>query len=516
MAELSQSHPQISSAGGERDRSTPLAPRTLELHPKRLAQLPNNPVADLRNQRRKWGKRGSGTAVLQPAGSPDRRDLSGIPVPIVPEWAKAAGDPAGTVAPQHAPESVSEPTIAGSPPAQAHTPRPSSTRQLSSSTESAMTRSEAAPSLPLSPAEHALSAARHPALRRVAANIGTAIAREGAITLATTYIREVCGHEVARWLEHSPQSTRIAVSGTILGATALLNALVFLKQRRDGRANTWTKFGQASNVLWLSGAGVAAATTGGFGDAAALLAKATVYPITRDMLNVFVRLGDNRDPGKTAPNRNAVLADAAIYCINQLVVNTLQGVGTSHSGTSAATASGSVAHATPSVLAFSGANAFGETMDALCYPALTAFFDKFDVAPTLMSGVREGMRAIGNLELTASLHLPFVANAGDHQPNGRRIGRASREDFADKAMGAMLGRQSLFVALFGLIGAISQVGPAAKLGPKDAALVTNVLAALAIAFMLPAFVGAASASPRRQRPTDDIEAGVTDRASDAT
>ncbi|RQS15896.1 hypothetical protein DIE06_21925 [Burkholderia sp. Bp8998] len=347
-------------------------------------------------------------------------------------------------------------------------------------------------------------------------NIGTAIVREGTITLLTTYLREVCGHEVAKSLEHSPQSTKIAISGTILGATALLNALVFLKQRRDGRTNAWTKFGQASNVMWLSGAGVAAATTGGFGDAAALLAKATVYPISRDMLNVFVRLGDNRDPGKIAPNRNAVLADAAIYCINQFVVNTLQGVGTSHSGTSAATVSGSVAHATPSLLAFSAANAFGETMDALCYPALTAFFDKFDVAPTLKSGVQEGMRAVGNLELTANLHLPFVANARDDRPNDRTIGRASREDFADKAMGAMLGRQSLFVALFGLIGAISQVGPAAKLGPKDAALVTNVLAALAIGFMLPAFVGAASASPRRQRPTDDLEAGVTDRPTDAT
>jgi hypothetical protein len=368
----------------------------------------------------------------------------------------------------------------------------------------------------MSLAEHALSAPRHPALRRMAANFGTAIAREGAITLATTYIREVCGHEVARWLEHSPQSTKIAVTGTILGATALLNALVFLKQRRDGRANTWTKFGQASNVMWLAGAGVAAATTGGFGDAAALLAKATVYPITRDMLNVFVRLGDNRDPGKTAPNSKAVLTDAVIYGFNQLVVNISQGVGISHSGTSAATASESVAHATPSLLVFSGFNALGETMDALCYPALTAFFDKFDVAPTLMSGVREGMRAIGNLELTASLHLPFVANAGDDRSNGRWVGRASREDFADKAMGAMLGRQSLFVALFGLIGAISQVGPAAKLGPKEAALLTNVLAALAIAFMLPAFVGAASASPRRQRPTDDIEAGVTDRPSGAT
>ncbi|PRD97076.1 hypothetical protein C6P77_23350 [Burkholderia ambifaria] len=101
-------------------------------------------------------------------------------------------------------------------------------------------------------------------------------AREACIKHARPSVYSRHRGDADGWLDHSPQSTRIAVSGTILGATALLDALVFLKQRRDGRANTWTKFGQASNVLWLSGAGVAAATTGGFGDAAALLAKATV------------------------------------------------------------------------------------------------------------------------------------------------------------------------------------------------------------------------------------------------
>ncbi|KER65908.1 hypothetical protein HR51_41070 [Burkholderia cepacia] len=343
----------------------------------------------------------------------------------------------------------------------------------------------------------------------------TAVAREGAITAATTYIREVCGQEAGKLLDDAPEHVKIAVSGTILGTTALLNALVFWKQHRDGRANTWTRSGQAANVALLLGAGGIAAGTGGLGKAAPLLLKASAYPITRDILNLLVRLGDNRDPTKIAPNRNAVLADAVLYGANQFVVNTLQGFGASHSGTSAVAQSESAGKATPSLLAFAGANALGETMDALFYPALTAFFDKFDVAPTSLKGLQEGIQAALRLELTASVHIPVVASTVNGLLKGDGVGSVSRADLVDKAMGALLARQSLFVTLFTLIDAISKVGPAAQLNQKDATRVTNLLAAVAIGFMLPAFVAAASASPRVQLPRRDIESTVPRRESDA-
>ncbi|MBR7963638.1 hypothetical protein KDW41_24780 [Burkholderia vietnamiensis] len=76
-------------------------------------------------------------------------------------------------------------------------------------------------------------------------------------------------------------------------------------------------------------------------------------------------------------------------------------------------------------------------MDAVCYPALTAFFDKFDTAPTSLSGVKDGMRAISELELTARLHVPF----GQGSVAGILIGNVSKNDVADQAIGAILRRR---------------------------------------------------------------------------
>ncbi|WP_412025839.1 hypothetical protein [Burkholderia cepacia] len=360
-----------------------------------------------------------------------------------------------------------------------------------------------------------MSATRMPTARGIAGTLLTAVAREGAITWVATYVREVCGHEVAKLLDDAPEHVKIAVSGAILGATALLNGLVFWKQRADGRANTWTKSGQLANAALILGAGGVAAGTGALGKAAPLLVKATTYSIIRDLSNLLVRVGDNRDPAKTAPNEKAVFADAVAYFINQYFVNTLQGSGVSHSGTSTAAASESVGAATRSLLAFSAANAGGEIVDAVSYPMFTAFFDKFDASPTVVKGMRDGMWEALSVELKASVHIPFVADAVNRLLNGQHVGKVSNEDLADKAMGAMLGRQSLFVTLFTLIDAIGRVGTAAKLDPQDAAHVTNLLAALTIGFMVPVFVGAASASPRTQPRGRDIEAGVADRQADA-
>ncbi|PRD96929.1 hypothetical protein C6P77_23630 [Burkholderia ambifaria] len=474
------------------------------LHPNKI--LKENGARHLNRPPFHAWRPGTESGVQAPPGSRiDPRGFTDEPVPLVPADLSVAQNQA-----QHTPDDdiageTSGTTIESS---VQHEELRLSTPRLSSASIESQTRQPVSTTAQLaSVAEHTWSADALKVMEKMARNLAAAAGREGTHTFLTTWLREYVGHAATQGLRDTPESVKIALSGVILGTTALLNVLVFLEQRRSGRANRWTRTGQLSNIAWISGGAAVAGATGGLGDAFPLLAKATLYSVSRDVLNLFVRLGDNRDSNRTTPSRNTVLMESVIYGINQFVVNTLQGSGISKSGTSAAAESLSIRQAAPAITAFSLANAFGETMDAVCYPALTAFFDKFDTAPTWLSGVKDGMRAISELELTARLHVPF----GQGSVAGVPIGNVSKEDVADKAMGAMLGRNSLFVALFALVGAISQVGPAAKLDPTNAARVTNVLVALAIALMVPAFVGTASASPRRQTGERDIEVGDVDR-----
>ncbi|WP_322049825.1 hypothetical protein [Paraburkholderia bannensis] len=55
---------------------------------------------------------------------------------------------------------------------------------------------------------------------------------------------------------------------------------------------------------------------------------------------------------------------------------------------------------------------------------------------------------------------------------------------------------------------INKAGLSPNFSRKDTELIGNGLAALAIAFMFPAFIGSASASPRPQALQGDIETGA--------
>ncbi|WP_321884863.1 hypothetical protein [Paraburkholderia bannensis] len=363
------------------------------------------------------------------------------------------------------------------------------------------------PQAPVVP--HAPPSRLIPVIKRAAVTFASALCRDGGITAASTLVRELVGQQAAKMLNEASVPVKASVSGVVIGSVVLLNALAAYRQNRSGQANGWTRNSQMANVGMLTGASAVALSTGSFGKAAPLLVKAGVYSLARDTLNLMVRLDDHRQAGD-GPNRNAVAMNTVAYGLNQFFVNILQSLPFSHSGTSAAAQAKSAKEALGALGAFSAFNGVGETMDALFYPGLTAFFDEYDKTAGLLGGVCEGVQAALGLEITPALHAPFGRDTLNEALNTDKIAGVSRNDVWDKVTGPVVGRLSLFVTLFTLIDTINKAGPALKLSPKDAELMGNGLAALAIAFMFPAFVGSASASPRQQALQRDIETGATE------
>jgi hypothetical protein len=335
-----------------------------------------------------------------------------------------------------------------------------------------------------------------------AANMLHAVGREGTITYLTTATREVVGQLVAQKLERAPDHLKVSVSASIIAATGMLNALIAIKQHTSGQTNWMTRSAQATNIALLGAAAGIAAKTGGLGSAAPLLVKATAYSIARDGINLFVRLNENRAPTKEGVNGRAVFTDMAIYGANQIAVNELQGLGAAFSGTSGAAQAESARNAFGHVSAFSAANAAGETFDALVFPALTGFYDN------LGNGIRAALKGVRDVRLATRVHVPFGKDVINNWAGRDLVGRVTKDDLWNKATGAMLGRESLFVILYTLIDAISKAGPAAGLNPKSSEHLTNAVAGLSIGLMLASFVGMVSASPRPAASVRDPETGL--------
>lgn len=340
-----------------------------------------------------------------------------------------------------------------------------------------------------------------------ALNVLHAGGREGIITDLATTVREIVGQLAAQKLEHASERTKIGISAGIIAATGLLNVLTAVSQHRNGRANWMTRSAQATNVGLLGGAAVIAAKTGGLGAAAPLLIKATTYTAARDTLNLFLRLNDNRAPEKQGPSKRAVATDMLLYGGNQIAVNELQGLGAAHSGTGAAALGESTKGAFGPMSAFSAGNGAGETLGALVYPALTAFYDN------LGEGLGKALKGVQEMRLSTRVHVPFGKDAINKWAGHDLVGDVTMEDVKDKMTGPMLGRESLFVILYTLIDALSQVGPAHNMSEKNSAHLTNALSGLAIGFMLANFIGIASATPRRPVTATDLETGLSDDPS---
>ncbi|MCH4561431.1 hypothetical protein, partial [Mesorhizobium jarvisii] len=317
-----------------------------------------------------------------------------------------------------------------------------------------------------------------------ATNLLHASARDGTITFLTTALREVVGKLSAQHLGNMPDHVKIAASSTVLAGLGILNVASAIRQEVDGSANWLTRSARLSTVALLGGASGVAYATGGLGSAAPLLIKATAYAAARDGINTFVMLNDNRARG--VPTSFAALAVNMIaYGVNQFTVNTFQGLGISHSGTSSEAQDESLRGAFRHIAAFSAGNALGEAADAITYPALMSYFDKVGqglregLAHRIQEGERMGIAGVKKLRLAAGLRLP------------------TGEDILNKVSGVMLPRASLFAILFLLLNAMNKIGPKAGLNAKNSEILLNAVAGASIALMSVIFVSTTATLARR-------------------
>jgi hypothetical protein len=334
-----------------------------------------------------------------------------------------------------------------------------------------------------------------------ATNLLHAAGRDGTITFLTTGLREVIGRTGALDLRNKSDGTKVMASSVILGGLGLLNVASAvwekangltnrtgshrqglderhrsrLHQQREENLHTLAKL-STGGLLVVSGA--VSSLTGGLsdlGNAAPLLIKATAYAGVRDGINTFVTLSDNRPAGR-ATSLAALAINMIAYAANQYLVNTLQGTGLSHSGTSSAAQSESLTEAFRHVAAFSAANALGEALDAVVYTTLMAFFDKAaqglqqGLARRIEEGERMGLAGVKRLRLTAGLRIP----------NGH--------DILNKATGVMLPRASLFAIVFTLLSAMSKIGPRLGLNEKNSENLLNAVAGASIGLLYGLFV----------------------------
>ncbi|WP_144114225.1 hypothetical protein [Paraburkholderia sp. BCC1886] len=329
-----------------------------------------------------------------------------------------------------------------------------------------------------------------------AANLFNATLREGGVTFLATVLRELTGQAVTKGLENASEELKLGVSITVLVGTGLLNGAAMLRQGRDGTGNWITRTAQLANIAALSTAGAVAGKTGTLGDIAPLLVKATAYTLARDGINMFVRLSDNRSEDRAPINFKAMATNMAVFGVNQFVVNMLQGLGVSYSGTSESAQHASVRQAFGHISAFAAANAGGEITDAMLYPAMTAFFDK--VGESISQGtrgtVRQGLSGVANLRLGASIHVPVGSELINRVAGHEVVGDLTMDDVKNKVSGAMTARQSLFVILFSLLDSMNKAGQ--KLPASGHAVVTNLIAGLSVGLMLSSFLSSLSLSPK--------------------
>ncbi|WP_175865848.1 hypothetical protein [Burkholderia cepacia] len=335
------------------------------------------------------------------------------------------------------------------------------------------------------------------------ANMLHATAREGTIYYLATTIREVVGQLAARKLEHVSEPVKVGTSMSIIAAVGMLNALVAVQQRINGRGNWMTLSAQASNIGLLGAAAAIASKTGGLGKATASLIKATEYSASLGAIGLFIRPADNRDPDLQHANGRAVFTNMVVYGVSQIAVFKLQGLGAAYPGTSDSALATSAKDAFGHFSAFAAANAAGEVINSLIYPALTAFYDK------LAGGVPAALHGVRDLRLTTRVHVPVGKDVINNWAGREVVGGVTRDDVLGQATGPSLARESLFVILYTVLDAFSKAGPAAHLSPGDSEDLTNTIAGLSIGLLSVAYIYMLSASPRRAAAEPDLEAVPT-------
>jgi hypothetical protein len=141
----------------------------------------------------------------------------------------------------------------------------------------------------------------------------------------TTALREAVGAGVEALLTHTHASDEVkaGIAGGLYGSVILANLMAMLYHERQGIGNPTTHAGNIAQIVSLSAAVTAAATTGTLKDLVPSLMKTFQYSGGRDIGNLYLPLGDNVPEGKVSPLTVQAI-NFFFYSANQMLVNSVQ------------------------------------------------------------------------------------------------------------------------------------------------------------------------------------------------
>lgn len=309
--------------------------------------------------------------------------------------------------------------------------------------------------------------------RNVLSNFLTSLKRDGSITTAWTFARELIGYGVQNWSALTPER-RVALSYSMFAISLALNAASMARQHLNKTANNTTRVSQMINFALVGMTMILAEKRGVMSDIAPLLTKAMFYSIGRDSTNTFFPMGDILNPEDKPPAVKATLTNVMSYSLVSTAVNFLQSIPGVFSGTSDAAASMGLAKAMLRFIPFSAANGWGEATDGIELPYIQAMYQNL-LPPANELGVKEPLRKRSQVVMETKWGVPDL------------------ETYLDKVTGLMNGRIAFFMVAYGILGVINKV-------PLGNAINSMVLANFLLGFITggycPPFAGGASTSPR--------------------
>jgi hypothetical protein len=308
-------------------------------------------------------------------------------------------------------------------------------------------------------------------------NLGNVPTFRGPSVFMSTTLRELLGEVAVKGLENAPTEAKLALSGGIIGTAVLLNVAGAVRRSRAGQASVSTHAATAVNLAALS---TAAGLIGRdrLGAAAPLLVKAAAYAGARGILDKSLSLSAN-SPGAvlTWP---ALLTEVATYALNQMGVNTLQGLA-DFSITSLKGILTSVPASLGNLMQYSAANTAGEIVDYLVDNSIGA-------AVKAAGSGRPALDGVSNLRIAAKPQL-------------------SHPNPLDTLLGPGTSRLTALTVLYLIVANLSHMGPEGSLVSNLDSTQLHALAALSFAAITGVnTVRTASRPPTLHAPAN-LEAG---------
>lgn len=156
-------------------------------------------------------------------------------------------------------------------------------------------------------------------------NVGAVLGQQAIEVGVTTALREAVNAGVEALLTHTHASdeAKAGIAGGLYGTLILANLMTILYHEQQKTGNPVTHAGNIAQIVSLSAALTAAATTGTLKDLVPSLLKTLKYSGGRDITSLYLPLSDNVAEGKANPLAVQAI-NAFFYSGNQMLVNSIQ------------------------------------------------------------------------------------------------------------------------------------------------------------------------------------------------